>query len=690
MNMEKANEIENIIVIEKTFQNILLEFLDNEDNNEEVYENIIQFFVDRNIYDDPLEIKAVLHLILKISKDHHRNITFFDKIEQILLHLKNSIKRYFTTYGLFNIFRSNKRILLFFIEKKIITIDQNIVDTIAHSSYKDSNYIQYFYPEIKNFLNDENFKQGKEFYEYDIENFDEKRKIGENDNHICKLIREDLIDEFISHVSQNNISPSSKVKESIYETNSYLLKKIPTLIEYSAFFGSTQIFKYLYTNIQMNNEYVQGSSLWLYSIHGRNPEIINFLEEKYGKLENELFNEGLIESIKCHHNEVSDYMIRNYSEITNFENLNVLSKSFKYYNFAYFPSDLLKTSTFYELCKYNHCKLVDMILNLYKIYDKCEINWNYILRTASNKGNKEIIQTIMRYVGIVEKSFQSCSSLIEITIPSSVRSIEDYAFSDCSSLKQITIPFSVTSIGKESFDRCSSLEQIIIPSSVTDIGEGCFYGCSSLKRASISSSLKIISDETFYRCSSLSQISIPSSVEIIGNSAFKCCSSLKQVVIPSSVKEIGENAFCWCSSLIEIKIPSSVKIIGKSAFSGCSSLTKVEIPPSINSIKELCFSFCSSLEKIIIPYSVLSIDDCAFLGCSSLTFASISSSVISIGEEAFSGCSSLKDISIPASVTEIEKDAFKGCSLLSMIKIPSSITSIGLYAFPSITKVIHV
>ena len=53
-------------------------------------------------------------------------------------------------------------------------------------------------------------------------------------------------------------------------------KKITTLIEYTVFFGSNQIFNYLITR-----ELKLTPSLWLYAIHSKNAEIINILEENY-------------------------------------------------------------------------------------------------------------------------------------------------------------------------------------------------------------------------------------------------------------------------------------------------------------------------------------------------------------------------------------------------------------------------
>ena len=61
-------------------------------------------------------------------------------------------------------------------------------------------------------------------------------------------------------------------------------------------------------------------------------------------------------------------------------------------------------------------------------------------------------------------AFSECSSLTQVTIPSSVTSIGKYVFSECSSLKKVTIPSSVTSIGNYVFSECLSLTQITIPS----------------------------------------------------------------------------------------------------------------------------------------------------------------------------------------------------------------------------------
>lgn len=55
--------------------------------------------------------------------------------------------------------------------------------------------------------------------------FEKKRKIGENDNELCQLIRNDLIHEFITYVNRNNLQLTEIIEESPFETNSFLLKK---------------------------------------------------------------------------------------------------------------------------------------------------------------------------------------------------------------------------------------------------------------------------------------------------------------------------------------------------------------------------------------------------------------------------------------------------------------------------------
>ena len=70
----------------------------------------------------------------------------------------HTFKRYFSYSEIFNIFKSNKRILLFLVEQQIIIIDEFIAKKITNIDiYIEAKYPQYFQPEIQPFINEQWF-----------------------------------------------------------------------------------------------------------------------------------------------------------------------------------------------------------------------------------------------------------------------------------------------------------------------------------------------------------------------------------------------------------------------------------------------------------------------------------------------------------------------------------------------------
>ena len=348
------------------------------------------------------------------------------------------------------------------------------------------------------------------------------------------------------------------------------------------------------------------------------------------------------------------------------------------------PESVTKVGTkaFYNCSSLNNvywnAKSCDDLENTYAFYDLNNI-------TSFTFGN-----SVER---IPANLCRGLTGLTTISLPSSIKTIGDYAFFNCSGAKgSLTIPNSTTVIGSGAFSGCSGLTgSLIIPNSTTVIGSGAFSGCSGLTGSlTIPTSIIEINGYVFNNCSGLTSISIPSSVTSIGNYAFSGCTGLKGALdIPNSIKEIGDYAFANCSGIPSVSISNSVINIGSGVFMGCTNLKKVNwdiktcedfsntsystrLSPFLDLSSITSFTFGNSVE--IIPAYLCS-------GLNGLTSITLPTSIKTIGSYAFSGCSSLTEVIIPNSVNNIGWGAFYGCANMISLSIPNSVTLINAYAF---------
>ena len=332
---------------------------------------------------------------------------------------------------------------------------------------------------------------------------------------------------------------------------------------------------------------------------------------------------------------------------------------------------------------------------------------------AAKSGSYAIPNGVTR----IEKSaFFNCTNLTSVTIPNSVKIIEDQAFTS-SDFTSVIIGNGITYFGTEAFKYCTSLTSVILVNGLTCIGAHAFDYCSSLTSITIPNSVTSIGGGAFEYCSSLTSVTIPNSVTSIENYTFYECSNLTSVTIPNSVTSIGEHAFQNCSSLTSVTIPNSVTSIEMYAFDNCSSLTSVNITdiaswcnisftvPNANPLYYVHNLYLNStlVTDLVIPDGVTSVGEYAFYNCDNLTTVTIPNSVTSIGNKTFYNCSSLTTInvandnpdycsidgvlfnkaqtililypagktddsySIPNSVTSIVEGAFSGCSSLTSL-----------------------
>lgn len=123
--------------------------------------------------------------------------------------------------------------------------------------------------------------------------------------------------------------------------------------------------------------------------------------------------------------------------------------------------------------------------------------------------------------------------------------IEYCAFYKCRRLLSVSIPPTVKTIDEEAFCGCENLA-IVSGTINASIGINAFAGCRSLKAIELG------------KCATISQ------------QAFDGCTSLDQIIIPATVKTIGIEAFANCGwlSKVEIKNASSKLTIHCSVFKG--------------------------------------------------------------------------------------------------------------------------
>ena len=331
------------------------------------------------------------------------------------------------------------------------------------------------------------------------------------------------------------------------------------------------------------------------------------------------------------------------------------------------------------------------------------------------------------YLGGAEKILVAYTGTeTELTLPSDITQINQYAFYYCTGLTSVNIPDSVTNIGDDAFYGCAGLKRIVIGKGITTLQSGLLRSCTSLEsitipfvgaskiasngydrvlgyifgytmESSVSSTVsgatrQILWDNRYYWYyipSSLKTVVINDSETIISRYAFQNCTGLTSVTIPNSVTSIGDVAFRGCTGLASITIPESVTSIGLYAFSGCNGLTSIHYTGDIagwckisglgdlmDSSRTLYIGGEEVKGELVIPDSVTSIGNSAFYGCSGLTSITIPDSVTSIDNAAFADCTGLTSIVIPDSVTSIGNGAFEGCTGLTSISGPSVMVSI--------------
>ena len=264
----------------------------------------------------------------------------------------------------------------------------------------------------------------------------------------------------------------------------------------------------------------------------------------------------------------------------------------------------------------------------------------------------------------------------ELSIPSSLETIEGGAFSACTALTTITFRdggvCGVTSLAGGVFNYCPSLTEIgNILSNVTIIQAGSFNGC-GLTSINIPSQVTSIEDSAFFACA-LSTLTFSSGgVDdlTIGNNVFKFC-RLTNLNLPNRLISIGDSAFENNFTLADVYFYnlSATPSLGVNAFTPMADPSTAHVYVSANT--STITGVFDSIVIMLPPPNVYVVPD--------------ETIIITAADVTAAGSDTITEVSIPSSVTTIEANAFKDCIFLSSIIFRdggvSGVTTIGANAF---------
>lgn len=338
--------------------------------------------------------------------------------------------------------------------------------------------------------------------------------------------------------------------------------------------------------------------------------------------------------------------------------------------------------------------------------------------------------TLGGLVTIKAHALDSCgsywSAISNVTIPASVKIIDEYAFSGAN-ISELSVAegSQLETIGAYAFYG-SSFSSFHVPATVTSIGSGAFYNnhyLGSLTFAEGDADLvigiptvdeygNVQSDPIIDRFSYVSEIHLPGRLTVIGNSAFSGCYGLETVTFghysdednftESRLIKIGENAF-RSSGVTEITIPASVHntdeygiaigncafqfseltdvtfvaggsketaplTIGASAFDGCSGMTVITLPARLASFADADGNTTAPIAngRGAFPYSMT---DIHVAGNGESEYVSKDGILYTADMTEIVFCPQQKTgaVVLPASVTRISSGAFLDCDKITSV-----------------------
>lgn len=289
-----------------------------------------------------------------------------------------------------------------------------------------------------------------------------------------------------------------------------------------------------------------------------------------------------------------------------------------------------------------------------------------------------------------------------LTLPRTLRHINDGGLSDYRAITDLEIPANVERMGENIVYNCPRLQRIKVnaevPPTLGSLDNNSYYedGYRTYHYIRI-----VIPRESFHAYRLVNAWNTDHNVLIGGDEGITvstgkiAAGDLGHVVVEEAgyLQEVNKliiegelNADDWSkikqmTNLTELDLSKAlIDEIPNEAFNGRWAIDKVLLPPTLKKIGAYAFQG-TALTSVNIPDNVETIKECAFNNARQLQEVHLPDSLTSLGTSAFEYCRSLRTIKIPTKLKVIPPYTFDACKSLQSVELHDSITGFGNHAF---------
>ena len=301
-----------------------------------------------------------------------------------------------------------------------------------------------------------------------------------------------------------------------------------------------------------------------------------------------------------------------------------------------------------------------MRLNLKEVESK--INGVYMIPSSAFSGKNTLIKCVLPdNLERLEGAFSNTSLTGTVLLPEGLKYVAGF---DNTKITNVQFPSTLEEIGVRAFYQCKSLMcEISLPHSLKRIEQQAFYSSAIKGNLTLPHNLESIGSSAFSFCSGLTgSLVIPDMVETIPSFAFSSCGFTGTLTLPKGLVEIGSSAFSGTKFKGELNIPSTVTTIGSSAFSGTLFNGTLVLPSELISLGSSVFDGCWRLSGVVeIPENIVAIPSQLFYGCTGLEGIKLHKDVEVIEAQAFNNCTGIYSIVCEAkNPPTINSNSFNG------------------------------